>query len=251
MNNATHVQNKKVLDRLRQGPVTSAELTRDLDILRPSARIYDLRGEGHKIVTAWDWDHVNGTDHRVGRYVLMKETGKIESPGESANSTRAISKNHKHILTEIFGTLLVAAIFSAIVLTAVFGASGIFDQPDSWTLAALLTAPGKRLPPYAKRLKDGAGRTLWICTGSDAWERAKSTTWMSGAKVVLPPGEDPEAYRWDLAGRFDDVCIVVDGQPPNMDIIKSLAIALMPHAELVIYLDPKRTPIRFIAGSGV
>jgi hypothetical protein len=179
------------------------------------------------------------------------ETPKRRKPNPHHRSSAIKNKRNQYtaILREITGTLMAALIFASIVWASVFGASGLFDQPDGWTLAALLTAQGKRLPPYAKRLRAGAGQTLWVCTGSEAWDRAKCETWMSGSKVVLPSGEDPADYRWDVAGRFDDVCIVVDGQPPSMDVVKSLAIALMPHAELVIYLDPKRAPIRFRAGS--
>lgn len=71
MSHSTEAQNERVLSLLRSGPVTSAELTRDHDILRPSARIYDLRQEGYPIVTHWKYDRVNGDPHRVGQYALL------------------------------------------------------------------------------------------------------------------------------------------------------------------------------------
>lgn len=180
-------------------------------------------------------------------------TTKTQNPRQAGTKPRGKSKNSTHILTEIIGTLMAAMIFSAVMWTSVFGAAGGFDAgiDDMGNLVAgLLTAGArKKLPPYAKQLKAGAGETLWVCTGTEAWARAKSTTWMNGKKVVLPPGDDPSAYRWDVAGRFEDVVIVVDGQPPSIDTIKSLAIALMPHSDVVVYLDPKRNPVRFRAGS--
>jgi hypothetical protein len=184
----------------------------------------------------------------------MPNHQKRTGPGESANYTRANTGNSNFILSEILGTVLAALIFTATLLTSAFGMSGGFDTGMDDTanvMAGLLTAGArKRLPPYAKQLKAGAGDTLWVCTGTEAWARAKSTTWMNGKKVVLPPGDDPDAYRWDMAGRFEDVVIVVDGQPPSIDTIKSLAIALMPHSDVVVYLDPKRNPVRFRAGRG-
>lgn len=144
MNNATHVQNKKVLDRLRHGPVTSAELTRDLDILRPSARIYDLRGEGHKIVTAWDWDHVNGTDHRVGRYVLMKETGKIESPDDAGNITEAKNQNipgqFTKPLQEVGGMVATSLLVAVVMWASILGMSDGFQPGQDMVVPPIAEA---------------------------------------------------------------------------------------------------------------
>ena len=39
----------KLLERLRRGPVTGAEVVRELDIHRVSGRIYDLRQKGYRI----------------------------------------------------------------------------------------------------------------------------------------------------------------------------------------------------------
>lgn len=177
----------------------------------------------------------------------------IGNPRQAGTAPRAKFKNSKSIVSEIIGTLMAAMIFAVLMWSSVFGAAGGFDigmDDTANVMAGLLTAGArKRLPPYAKQLKAGAGETLWVCTGTEAWARAKSTTWMNGKKVVLPPGENPDEYRWDMAGRFEDVVIVVDGQPPSIDTIKSLAIALLPHSDLVVYLDPKRNPVRFRAGS--
>jgi hypothetical protein len=52
-------------------------------------------------------------------------TSKRKSPGESANSTRAINKNHVHKLThlakEVAGMVLASIIWGYIVGTAVIG----------------------------------------------------------------------------------------------------------------------------------
>ena len=124
-------QKARVLDRLKAGPVTSCELTRELDILRPASRIFDLRSDGHEIVTAWTYDRINGTDHRVGRYVLMKEQPTDpqtrRNPGNATNITEAHKeKQHNHLTKagkEIAGTVVVALIFAASMWSAVFGMS--------------------------------------------------------------------------------------------------------------------------------
>lgn len=157
------------------------------------------------------------------------------------------------ILREMAAAVATALIVVSVLWSAILSMSeGPGPVPDGTNLlVGLLTAnKRKRLPPYAKQLKAGTGDTLWICTGTEAWARAKSTTWMNGKKVVLPPGDDPDEYRWDVAGRFEDVVIVVDGRPPSTETIKSLAIALLPHSDIVVYLDPKRNPVRFKAGRG-
>lgn len=155
------------------------------------------------------------------------------------------------ILREKAAGVAMCLIVGIVLWIAILCMAGALDPvPDSTNLlVGLLTADKrKRLPPYAKQLKAGTGDTLWICTGTEAWARAKSTTWMNGKKVVLPPGDDPDEYRWNVAGRFEDVVIVVDGRPPSTETIKSLAIALLSHSDIVVYLDPKRNPVRFKAG---
>jgi len=63
----------KALQRRKRG-ITSIDITSKLHILRPSARVYDLRRNGHDVQTHWAWDYTpDGQPHRVARYVLMGE----------------------------------------------------------------------------------------------------------------------------------------------------------------------------------
>jgi hypothetical protein len=127
--NSTDRQNERVLDRLRQGPVTSCELIRDLDIIRPSARIYDLRQYGHQIVTAWDWGRINGTDHRVGRYVLLPkepDPGKAKGPDSApheigAHKPKTSNQNSTSIVREAASFSLLAFIVTWALGSAVLG----------------------------------------------------------------------------------------------------------------------------------
>lgn len=52
--------------------VTTIEARRDLDILMPAARVFELRARGFDIETIWtDALTECGRKHRVARYVLM------------------------------------------------------------------------------------------------------------------------------------------------------------------------------------
>lgn len=134
--NSTDRQNERVLERLRQGPVTSCELIRDLDIIRPSARIYDLRQDGHKIVTAWDWDRVNGTDHKVGKYVLMPkepDPGKAKGPDSAphrieAQKAKTSNENSTSIVREAASFSLLALIVVWSLGSALLGMAGGMEQ---------------------------------------------------------------------------------------------------------------------------
>ena len=44
-------QCRRLLERLRAGPINSFEIAAELNIWRPSARISELRAEGHNIKT--------------------------------------------------------------------------------------------------------------------------------------------------------------------------------------------------------
>lgn len=54
--------------------VTTIEARRDLDILMPAARVFELRARGYDIETIWTDDLTEcGRKHRVARYVLMEQ----------------------------------------------------------------------------------------------------------------------------------------------------------------------------------
>ena len=64
----------------------------------------------------------------------------------------------------------------------------------------------KKLPPYAKNIPSDQN-CIAICTGSNAWNRAKSSGWMSRlTKTLLPLNDDIELYKWDYT-RGKDVII--------------------------------------------
>ena len=170
-------------------------------------------------------------------------------PGAANTGSRANTENSNFILSETLGTVLAALIFAATMWTSAFGMSGGFDTDmDETVLAGLLTVARKRNPPYSKNL-NRSKRTLWICCGSSAWERVNWPTWMPGAKVLLPPGEHPSAFKWNCAEGFEDCVIITDGKQPYLDEISYLAAELLVYVDLVIFIDTKGNAIRFDAES--
>ena len=71
--NSTEAQRQRLLAALRRRPVTTIEARRDLDIMAPAPRIFELRQRGFQIVTIWAHQATDcGREHRVARYVLIK-----------------------------------------------------------------------------------------------------------------------------------------------------------------------------------
>lgn len=103
----------------------------------------------------------------------------------------------------------------------------------------------KKSPPYSKTLRPNPTTTCWICVGSGAWDRAASETWQAGAKVCLPTGSDPSAYRWHCVSGFCDVAIIADGTPPPLATLQTLAAELMVYHDHVLYIDPARQAVVF------
>jgi hypothetical protein len=66
-------QRKRLLERLREKPITTIEAREQLNILMPAARVFELRKNyGLNIITHWTQDCTSqGKPHRVARYVLM------------------------------------------------------------------------------------------------------------------------------------------------------------------------------------
>ncbi|MDD5033284.1 MAG: helix-turn-helix domain-containing protein [Methylococcaceae bacterium] len=71
--NSSSSQRERLLDRLRQGPVTTVEARKQLDIMMPAARVKELRLDGHSIATERIRAETRrGKRHRgVARYVLL------------------------------------------------------------------------------------------------------------------------------------------------------------------------------------
>lgn len=73
MSNDTAAQRQRLLEALRKGPISTIEARRDLDIMMPAARIFELRHEeGHNIGTFWVFRHTApGQLHRIAQYILL------------------------------------------------------------------------------------------------------------------------------------------------------------------------------------
>lgn len=71
MDTRLEAQRGRLLDALRSGPVSALYAVIELDILRPAARVFELRADGYPIHTHWRVDTINGQQHRVASYVLL------------------------------------------------------------------------------------------------------------------------------------------------------------------------------------
>jgi hypothetical protein len=70
--NSTEAQRARLLQRLRQGPLTTLAARSELDVLHPAARVMELRGEGFCIETLRTSEYSEcGQLHSVARYVLL------------------------------------------------------------------------------------------------------------------------------------------------------------------------------------
>lgn len=78
-------QRARILARLRKGPMTTTEARRELDILMPAARVFELRhNHGFDIPKRMvKVETAPGKWHRVALYSLMKEAQDVV-PGLNA-----------------------------------------------------------------------------------------------------------------------------------------------------------------------
>lgn len=67
-NHAAVAQRNKMLEWLQHKPLTTIEAREELDIMQPPTRIFELKEQGHNIVTQRITQ--NG-HHGVARYVLL------------------------------------------------------------------------------------------------------------------------------------------------------------------------------------
>ena len=66
-------QNEMVLSWLKKTHIGPMEAMRELGIMRLASRINDLRNDGHKIDTSWDYvTDRHGEERRVARYTLKE-----------------------------------------------------------------------------------------------------------------------------------------------------------------------------------
>src|SRR3954468_25079694 len=71
--NSAHSQRIRLLKKLRESSITTIEARRDLDILMPATRVFELRALGHDNGTFWTEGATDcGRTHRIARYVLTQ-----------------------------------------------------------------------------------------------------------------------------------------------------------------------------------
>lgn len=64
-------QRDRILTALHEGPVSTVECRRHLDVMHPAMRVLELRAIGLRIDTVWSLEPTEcGRLHRMGRYVL-------------------------------------------------------------------------------------------------------------------------------------------------------------------------------------
>jgi hypothetical protein len=66
-------QRQRILNWLRIRPLTTIQARKELDVMHPAARIQELRGHGHNIITHWTTSDTGKARHRVACYVLFAE----------------------------------------------------------------------------------------------------------------------------------------------------------------------------------
>lgn len=66
-------QRQRIIDYLtnRTDGATTLDMVKDLDVLRPGARICELRQAGHHILTHWTTQDTPLGSHKVVHYVLI------------------------------------------------------------------------------------------------------------------------------------------------------------------------------------
>ena len=71
---STTAQRQRLIEALREAPLTTLEIRKELDILAPAPRIFELRRDGHEIATQWlTVETYPKARHRIARYVLIAE----------------------------------------------------------------------------------------------------------------------------------------------------------------------------------
>ena len=66
-------QRQRLIERLKQSPITTLGARHELNIMHPAGRVRELRLKGYMILTSWlDDRDPQGRQHRVARYVLIQ-----------------------------------------------------------------------------------------------------------------------------------------------------------------------------------
>ncbi|KXS37462.1 MAG: hypothetical protein AWU55_2338 [Halomonadaceae bacterium T82-2] len=77
--NSAASQCARILVRLHEGPATTIELMQEMNIMRPGARVNELRKQGHKINTHLQdvFDPWGRKHSRVALYYLPTQTDEV------------------------------------------------------------------------------------------------------------------------------------------------------------------------------
>lgn len=106
-------------------------------------------------------------------------------------------------------------------------------------LVVLAMSNIKKLPPYAKSIPENQN-CIVVCTGSEAWNRAKSMSWLSRLnKTLLPSGNDPDSFRWDfVSGK--EVVIFSNGIIEKYDRLVELSRCILQYgARSILWCIPE------------
>ena len=82
--NGIATQRAAIMARLQRSPAMGVQLQTECNVPDPTARVYELRCEGHQIETRWvDQVNPDGTVNRVALYVLLVKDdrqGELDLP---------------------------------------------------------------------------------------------------------------------------------------------------------------------------
>lgn len=81
-------------------------------------------------------------------------------------------------------------------------------------------------PQYEGTSPDGTHLTLWVLTGSRAWDAARVFAASRRLYVVAPPDEDPTGYDWRVLRGHDPIIILRFGDLDG-ETVRALVTAMM------------------------
>lgn len=86
--NSGATQEKRILEALSRGSLSTFEASRYLDAFDPRARVMALRNKGHCITTHWVLQRTEcGRPHRIGVYVLQRDAALIPAGQRAPESS--------------------------------------------------------------------------------------------------------------------------------------------------------------------
>jgi len=91
----------------------------------------------------------------------------------------------------------------------------------------------KRLPPFAKKIPVNQ-KCIIFCTGSEAWNRAKSKGWISShSKALLPLYDDLDAYKFIFVyGK--EVLLFSHGKPESYERLIELSRVFLMYGAILV-----------------